>query len=95
MLKVVIGNSFPSALSIFKALNNAQQLLSQGVMEAAVIIDKTTILINAYEKTAIDYISICDPKTLENIKKIEEPVLMAIAVKIGDTRLIDNMIINP
>ncbi len=32
---------------------------------------------------------------IENIKKIEEPVLMAIAVKIGDTRLIDNMIINP
>ena len=85
----------PSALSIFKALKNAQQLLRKGITDAAVIIDKTTMLINAYEKTAIDYISICDPKTLENIEKIKKPVLMAMAVKIGDTRLIDNMIINP
>lgn len=85
----------PSALSVIKALKNAQQLLSKGIKDASVIIDKTTGLINDYEKTTIDYISICDPETLEDIKTIDKKALIAIAVKVGDTRLIDNMIINP
>ena len=84
-----------STLAIIKALKNAQQLLSNGIKDASVIIDKTTGFIKSYERTSIDYISICDPETLEDIKTIDRKALMAIAVNVGDTRLIDNMIINP
>ena len=43
----------------------------------------------------IDYISICDPKSLEEIERIDAPALMALAVKVGNTRLIDNTILQP
>jgi len=43
----------------------------------------------------IQYLSIVDPETLENIKKIDRRVLVALAVHIGKTRLIDNMVISP
>ncbi len=42
----------------------------------------------------IDYIAIVDPETLEDIQSIEDRVLVALAVYIGVTRLIDNMVIN-
>ena len=38
----------------------------------------------------IDYVEIVDAETLENVVKIEKPVLTATAVYIGKTRLIDN-----
>jgi pantoate--beta-alanine ligase len=88
-------NIRPSALSLFKALNNAQQLVSKGITDSAVLINETASLIGTYKKTSVDYISICDPKTLEDIKIVEKQVLMAIAVKVDNTRLIDNMMINP
>jgi pantoate--beta-alanine ligase len=43
----------------------------------------------------IDYIAICDPETLADIEIIDRSALMALAVNVGKTRLIDNMILNP
>jgi len=51
-------------------------------------------LIKSHPETAIDYIAICDPETLADIETIDRPALMALAVSIGKTRLIDNMILN-
>ena len=39
----------------------------------------------------IDYVSIADPETLEEIAKIDRPALVSLAVRIGKTRLIDNI----
>ena len=44
-------------------------------------------------KAVIDYVDIYSFPALLPIKKVTEPVLLAIAVKIGKTRLIDNMIL--
>ena len=38
---------------------------------------------------------LCDPDTLEEVTEINRPVLMALAVKVGKTRLIDNMLLTP
>jgi pantoate--beta-alanine ligase len=43
--------------------------------------------------TAIQYAGLYDPFTLEEITQIEGEVLLAVAVKMGDTRLIDNMLV--
>jgi pantoate--beta-alanine ligase len=51
-------------------------------------------LINSYPETTIEYITFCHPKTLEDVDTIEEKVLLALAVKVGTTRLIDNTLIN-
>jgi len=42
----------------------------------------------------IDYVSIVDTKKLKGLNRISEKALVAVAVKIGKTRLIDNVILN-
>jgi pantoate--beta-alanine ligase len=84
-----------SALTLYKSLVKAKDLLKNGVKDAGEIIQAATKLITAYPETKIDYISICDPEYLENIKTIDKPALMALAVNVGKTRLIDNMILYP
>jgi len=85
----------PAALSLFNALNNADARVKDGINEAGKIIKEASDLITSYPDTTIDYISICDPETLDDVNTIETPVLMALAVKVGTTRLIDNMILKP
>jgi pantoate--beta-alanine ligase len=85
----------PSALTLYKSLLKAKDLLKSGVEDTGEIIRAATKLINSHPETRIDYISICDPENLEEIKTIDKPALMALAVNVGRTRLIDNMILNP
>jgi len=84
-----------SALSLYKSLHKAKELIDSGIRDAVTIIDAATELIQSYPETDIDYIAICDPETLIDIKAIDRPVVMALAVKVGKARLIDNMILNP
>jgi pantoate--beta-alanine ligase len=83
-----------SALSLNKALKSAQTAIESGIMDASRIIGKIKEFISSHPETRIDYVAICDPETLEDIQIIDRPVLMALAVKVGSTRLIDNMILN-
>ena len=84
-----------SALCLFQALENARQAVAQGETSAAVITGDATSFIRNHPETGIDYVSICDPDTLESVDTIKAPVLMALAVKVGRTRLIDNMMLSP
>jgi pantoate--beta-alanine ligase len=84
-----------SALSLNVSLKNAQTLVEKGIQDADKIIDKTAKLIQSHPETEIDYIAICDPETLDDMKTIDRPALMALAVKVGKARLIDNMILKP
>ena len=43
----------------------------------------------------IDYISIVDPETMQPVEQVAGPVLVALAVRIGRTRLIDNLTVDP
>lgn len=84
-----------SALSLNKSLKKAQTLVENGLRNAAEIIDAAAALIRSHPETEIDYISVCDPETLDDLATIDRPALMALAVKIGKARLIDNMILKP
>ncbi len=84
-----------SALSLYKSLRKAKELVKSGVQDAGTIIDGATELIQSYPETDIDYIAICDTETLVDIQIIDRPVQMALAVRIGKARLIDNMLLNP
>ncbi len=84
-----------SALSLNKSLKKAQTLVVNDLKDAAKIIDTAAKLIRSHPETEIDYITICDPETLDDIKIIDRPALMALAVKVGKARLIDNMILKP
>jgi len=84
-----------SALSLNKSLKKAQTLVENGLRDADEIIDAAAALIRSHPETEIDYISVCDPETLDDLATIDRPALMALAVKIGKARLIDNMILKP
>ena len=85
----------PAALSLYQSLTLAKQKVADGVRDPGNILDEARGLIQRYPNTEIDYLSICDPDTLEAVDNIEGPVLMALAVKVGATRLIDNTVLDP
>ena len=83
-----------SARCLYQALKEAQALLARGTNNASHIIRMASDLIRSYPETAIDYVAICDPETLEDMETVNRPALMALAVKVGATRLIDNMLLD-
>jgi len=78
-----------------EALESAQAQLHKGIKDADRLIQNARQLILSHPQTDIDYIAICNPETLEDIARVDGPALMALAVKVGATRLIDNRVLDP
>ena len=83
-------NERSSALTLIAGLKLAQSLYAAGERKAAVIIGEVEKLIKSADSTNIDYIKICDTTNLEDVEKIQSQAVIALAVKVGATRLIDN-----
>ncbi len=81
------------ALCLVEALRLARALYRQGEREAAKIIAALTEQIRRAPAAAIDYIQAVDAATLQPAGKLEGAVLIALAVRIGKTRLIDNLLL--
>jgi pantoate--beta-alanine ligase len=82
-------------LSLNRALQQAAGMVAGGEREAARVVAAARDLIESFADTAIDYIAVVDPETLEDVPVIDRPVRMALAVKVGATRLIDNLALVP
>lgn len=79
-----------AALVLSKALNKAKETLSQRERKAIAIKDLIYNEISKEPLARIDYIEVVDSMTLKKIERIEKDILVAIAVYVGNTRLIDN-----
>jgi pantoate--beta-alanine ligase len=79
-----------SALCLSRALNEARSMVREGEKNAEVLLSRITQLINGQPHTRIDYLRIVHPRTLEEIPVIEDQAVLALAVFVGSTRLIDN-----
>jgi len=84
-----------AALSLYQALCDAQEQIRKGEKDTGKIIKTAHESINAYPETKIEYIAVIDPDTLVDMAIIDRPARMALAVNVGGTRLIDNMLLNP
>ena len=82
-----------AATVLFKALTLAQQLWQGGEKDAEEIRRQMTSLIQKEPLAQIDYVSIADANTLEELEVIDRPALASLAVRIGKTRLIDNALL--
>ena len=82
-----------SAPCLYRAMTRAAQMVKEGVVDTRKIIEKSAEFIEGYAGMQIDYIAMVDPETLEDVTRIDRPVQMALAVKVGKTRLIDNMLL--
>jgi pantoate--beta-alanine ligase len=84
-----------SALALFESLGQAQKRVTEGIKDASELIQGASNSIESHPHVEIDYVAICDPETLEKVERVDKPSLMALAVKVGKTRLIDNLILKP
>ena len=82
-----------ASVVLYKALNLAQKLWLQGERDAERIRQQMTALIQKQSLANIDYVSIADPKTLEELEEVKPPALASLAVRFGKTRLIDNVVL--
>jgi len=79
-----------AATILFKALTLARQLGRGGEKDAEKIRRQMTSLIQKEPLAQIDYVSIADAETLEELNLLDRPAVASLAVRIGKTRLIDN-----
>lgn len=78
-----------AATILYKAIQKGKQTIQRGA-SADSIINTMTEIINTEPLAKIDYISVVDANTMQPVHEITDPVLVAMAVYIGSTRLIDN-----
>ncbi|MFH0855022.1 MAG: pantoate--beta-alanine ligase [Candidatus Omnitrophota bacterium] len=83
-----------SALVLYKALSLARLSVKSGQRDASRLKSRMSRLIRADKNTRIDYIDIVDAGNLNRLDKIRGACFILLAVYIGKTRLIDNILIN-
>ena len=81
-----------AALVLSRSLEQAASLLTAGERDSALILAAVRELIDQQPLAEIDYVSLVDPLSLAAIERVEQQALLALAVKFGKTRLIDNML---
>ncbi|MEP0846003.1 MAG: pantoate--beta-alanine ligase [Phycisphaerae bacterium] len=89
------GDERRQARSLYVALSAARELVRGGERDVARIVAAMTRIVQDAGPVQIDYISVVDPETLSPLERIDAPALIALAVRIGRTRLIDNLRLDP
>jgi pantoate--beta-alanine ligase len=82
------------AAYIYKSLEKCREMVNAGKIETGEIIDQIKKILQRKSTMKIEYINIVDYETLEDIEKISGKALVAVAVRLGAARLIDNIIID-
>lgn len=82
-----------SALTLSRSLNLAHQMYGEGERDAREIRAAMRTLIESAPGTEVEYISVADSKTLHEMETIDRRVLVSLAVRVGDVRLIDNTLL--
>ena len=82
-----------AAAILYKALKQGEALLGRGADDVSDVRRGMKALIKSEPLAEIEYIEIVEPRTLQVIEKIKKPVVICLAVKIGKTRLIDNLVV--
>ena len=88
------GDERKAATILYKSIQTGKEAIKRGA-SADSIINTMTEIINTEPLAKIDYISVVDANTMQPVEEINDPVLVAMAVYIGSTRLIDNFSYDP
>ena len=82
-----------AAVVLYQSLVMANEMWQTGEHDAATIKRAVTKLIQEEPLAEIDYISVADPETLEEMEGSHAGALVSMAVRFGKTRLIDNVVL--
>jgi len=80
---------------LYASLCLARDLVARGERDAERIAARMRETILGEGEAQIDYVALAHPETLEPVGEIRGPTLAALAVRIGNTRLIDNLLLEP
>ncbi len=83
------------ALSLSRSLRRGRSLVEQGERKRAPIIQAVQAEIEKELLARIEYVSLCHPTTLQEVDEIGAEAVLALAVRIGKARLIDNIVLRP
>ena len=78
------------ALLVPQAIRAAAAYWQEGGRKASELLEQLYALFEGQEKVSVDYIELVDFSTLEPVSELSENTLLALAVRVGSTRLIDN-----
>ena len=81
------------ALALSAALAEAKLALAAGERDAATVAGAVRQRLEAAAGLEIQYVAVVDPDTLADLTRIADKVLVAVAAKVGQTRLIDNVLL--
>ena len=81
-----------SALSLSRSLMTAKRMYEKGERDAGNIIGEVETLIYKNPLNRIDYVKICDVETMKDVERLDNTAVLALAVRVGTTRLIDNYV---
>lgn len=81
------------ATNIYKALMRGREIFLNGERDSAKILEEVKGSLSKVEGLEIEYVSVVHPETLEDVERITDSAVLATAVRIGSTRLIDNVIL--
>ncbi len=85
-----------AALSLSRGLFRAREVFERGERQSSTLkqVVRNTIREHAGQDCQLEYLSICDPYSLEEIEQIKMQAVMALAARVGKTRLIDNILLS-
>jgi pantoate--beta-alanine ligase len=83
-----------AALCLFRAIKAARELVLSGAKSRESILEAVRGIISSTPHTNIDYLALVHPDTLQELNTIDKEARLALAVKVGNTRLIDNTLLS-
>ena len=92
--KYLTAEQRKDAALIYTSLKKCQDMVDSGITESETIIAQMRNILSKSKTIQIQYVSIVDAENLQTIDEISGKVMAAVAVKIGQNRLIDNIIID-
>ncbi len=84
-----------AALCLWRSLQAVQEAYQAGERDAQRLRDIMRAVLEAEPLARVDYVSVADAASLEELTVVDRPTLVSLAVRIGRTRLIDNTLLQP
>jgi pantoate--beta-alanine ligase len=81
-----------AAVCLSRALCKAERLFKRGEKAAAALVRSALAELENEPLAQVEYAKLCDAETLEELERIDDPAVLALAVRVGKARLIDNRV---
>jgi pantoate ligase / CMP/dCMP kinase len=82
------------AAILYRSLQSAHQCFSQGERSTPILLTAAQQILRKTPELVLEYLELVDPLTMQPLENIEESGLLAIAARLGQTRLIDNLLLS-